>query len=307
MVAEIMRLVGRFEGLTSSGPEPKLRRQNQIRTVVGSLAIEGNTLGLEQATAILDQKRVIGPKREIQEVKNAIHVYSQAKTFAPTKSQELLRAHGLMLQGLANDAGRFRTKSVGIFRGQKLTHSAPPAKQVPRLVNDLLGFLRNDKDSHPLIKSAVVHYGLEFIHPFSDGNGRVGRLWQHLVLLGVHAVFEHVPVESIIHQRQAEYYRVLRACDKAGDSSRFIDFSLHTVHTALADFLAELKPEAPTATSRRSIAREHFKRRWFSRKEYLLLLKLISTATASRDLKEGVSQHQLQIQGATATARYRFR
>lgn len=305
-VAEIMRGVGRYEGLAVPAPEPKLRRRNQIRAIVGSLAIEGNTLGIEQATALLDRKRVIGPKRHIQEVENAIRVYARARAFNPSKSRDLLHAHRLMLKGLSNDAGKFRSGSVGIFRGQKLTHRAPPAEQVPRLVGDVLAFLESDKETHPLIKSAVVHYELEFIHPFSDGNGRLGRLWQHIVLLGVHPIFEQVPFESIIHERQSDYYRVLRTCDQAGDSSAFIDFSLQAIQRALVEFLGELRPRPATAASRLSVAREHFKRRWFSRQEYLLLLKLISTATASRDLKQGVMQRELQTKGAAARTRYRF-
>ena len=305
--ADIMRLVGRYEGLTSPRPEPKLRRQNQIRTILSSLAIEGNTLGIEQATAILEKKTVIGPKREILEVENAILAYGKASDFDPTKSKDLLRAHGLMMKGLAEDAGKYRAGGVGIFKGAELAHMAPPAKQVPLLVDQVLHFLKTDRETYPLIQSAVVHYELEFIHPFSDGNGRLGRLWQHIVLLRIHPLFEYVPVESVIHERQDEYYRVLRECDKRGDSSLFIEFALSAVHSSLESFLSELRPERQTAESRLAVAREEFKGRQFSRKDYLALLKVVSTATASRDLRDGVEQGLLVKEGTKAVARYRFR
>ena len=219
---DIMTMVGRYEGMMSPQPQPKLRRANQIRTVVGSLAIEGNTLSLEQATAVLDHKRVIGSAREIKEVQNAIATYALAASFNPGKEKHLLDAHRGLTRGLVKDAGRYRGGAVGIFAGSRVTHVAPPAARVGTLVRQVLGFADGDKEVHPLVRSAVTHYELEFIHPFSDGNGRVGRLWQHVVLLRAHPLFALIPVESVIQTRQEEYYRVLGECDKAGHSSRFI-------------------------------------------------------------------------------------
>lgn len=307
LLTEIMRLVGRYEGLTSPTPQPKLRRQNQIRTVLGSLAIEGNTLSLDQATAILEDRRVIGPKREILEVENALGVYAGARELDPGKSRDLRSAHRSMMRGLIDDAGSYRTKGVGVFQGSKVAHVAPPAKRVPALVEDLLGFVRRSADSHPLVKAAVTHYELEFIHPFTDGNGRMGRLWQHVMLVRFHPLFDFVPVESLIHAKQAEYYRVLGACDQAGASTLFVEFSLASVLTALEEFLRELRPEPVTWTARLEIARGVFGDREFSRKDYLAHFKALSTATASRDLKEGVDARTLVKSGDKSRTRYRFR
>jgi Fic family protein len=302
-----MRLVGRYEGLLSPRPQPKLRRHNRIRTIRGSLAIEGNTLTESQITAVIEKKRVIGPKREIREVQNAVDVYDTAASLNPTRQADLLRAHGRLMKGLVEDAGKFRSSAVGILRGTRVAHVAPPANRVPRLVADVLAFLKKDLDTHPLVKSAVVHYELEFIHPFSDGNGRMGRLWQHVVLLHYHPVFDYLPIESVIHAKQAEYYRVLAACDQAGNSTRFIEFSLRTIQQALQDFLGELRPEPATSSSRLEAARTHFGKTPFTRKDYLSLHKNISTATASRDLKQATQQRSLTTQGSHSQTTYRFR
>lgn len=307
-LVEIMRLVGRYEGLTSPTPQPKLRRQNQIRTVLGTLAIEGNTLSMDQATAIIDKKRVLGPKREILEVENAIHVYARARELDPGKSRDLRAAHGVLMRGLIEDAGAYRTKAVGVFQGSKVAHVAPSAKRVPVLVDELLSFIRRrGATPHPLVKAAVAHYELEFIHPFSDGNGRVGRLWQHVMLVRFHPLFEFVPFESMIHAKQAEYYRVLGACDQAGSSTLFVEFSLASLLTSLEEFLGELRPEPLDAKTRLDVARVVFGDREFSRKDYLDHFKALSTATASRDLKHGVDAKSLSRSGDKARARYRFR
>lgn len=304
--AEVMRLVGRLEGLSSPAPQPKLRRQNRIRTVVGSVAIEGNTLTFDQATALLDDKRVVGSKREILEVQNALAAYATASAFNPNRERDLLRAHGILMKGLATDAGRYRNQGVGVFQGTALAHMAPPAKRVPALVGQLLEFVARDP-TPDLFKAAVAHYELEFIHPFSDGNGRVGRLWQHVILVKAHPVFEHVPVESIIHARQRDYYRVLGECDAAGDASAFVGFALTAIHDALAEFVRELRPEPIDATGRleafRAMAGAQAD---FSRQDYRAHWKTLSTATASRDLKAGVEQKLLLRQGDKSRARYRF-
>ena len=304
--AEILRLVGRHEGLMSPRPQPQLRRRNRIRSIQGSLAIEGNTLSEDQVTAILEHRRVAGPRREILEVQNAIATYDRAATFDPAAERDLLAAHGLMMEGLADDAGRYRRKGVGVLRGRRVTHLAPPPRQVPRLMGDLLKFLRTDRETHPLIKSAVFHYELEFIHPFSDGNGRLGRLWQHVILLRIHPVFEFLPVESVIRSEQRRYYRALGASDKAGASTAFVEFSLETIRQAFEEFAGELRPEAQTGRDRLQVARGHFSDRPFSRKDYLALFRRLSTATASRDLKDGVDRAELTRSGDKSTSTYRF-
>jgi Fic family protein len=175
LVAEIAAEVGRLGALAGSGSVPKLRRENRIRSIHASLAIENNTLTLDQVTSVIAGKRVLGPQREIQEVKNAFAAYEAMPSWKPTALKDLLAAHRLMLEGLVDEAGKFRTRSVGIAKGKRIVHLAPPADRVPGLMKDLLGWLKRT-DAHPLIAGCVFHYELEFIHPFADGNGRIG-IW----------------------------------------------------------------------------------------------------------------------------------
>jgi Fic family protein len=303
--AEIMRRLGQHDGLSRPRPQPQLRKQNRIRTVRSSVAIEGNSLTEDQVTAILDERRVVGSKREILEVQNAIAVYEGAAKLDPTREAHLLGAHARLMRDLIADAGRYRTRGVGVFHGSRVAHVAPPAKQVHRLVDQLLGFLATDA-TPAIVKSALVHYELEFIHPFSDGNGRIGRLWQHVVLLRVHPIFEFVPFESAIKKRQAAYYRVLGECDRAGDASRFVAFSLDTIVESLSELTDALRPEPLSVADRLRAARETFGSKNFTRKDYLRLHKTLSTATASRDLRAGVAGGQLARSGEKALTRYRF-
>ena len=234
LVAEIAAEVGRLGALAGSGSVPKLRRENRIRSIHASLAIENNTLTLDQVTSVIAGKRVLGPQREIQEVKNAFAAYEAMPSWKPTALKDLLAAHRVMLEGLVDEAGKFRTRSVGIAKGKRIVHLAPPADRVPGLMKDLLGWLKRT-DAHPLIAGCVFHYELEFIHPFADGNGRIGRLWQTLILSQWNPLFAFLPVETVIRDQQAEYYRILAACDKAGNSTAFIEYLLSALLVALRD------------------------------------------------------------------------
>lgn len=234
LVAEIAELLGRLEALGISGKVPVLRRQNRIRSIHSSLAIENNTLTLEQVTAIIAGKRVLGPPREVQEVRNAFAAYEAMESWNPASSRDLLAAHRLLMEGLVDGAGKFRTGSVGIAQGKQIVHLAPPATRVPGLMKDLLSWLKRT-DAHPLIAGSVFHYELEFIHPFADGNGRIGRLWQTLILSRWNSLFTYLPVESVIRDRQADYYKVLAKCDNAGNSNAFIEFLLGAILTALRE------------------------------------------------------------------------
>ncbi|MGR9013274.1 MAG: Fic family protein [Gammaproteobacteria bacterium] len=227
-VAEISELLGRWSAGNQGALSPQLRRENRIRTVQASLAIEHNSLSLEQVTAILDGKTVLGLPREIQEVRNAFAAYEQLPEWQPTNGEHLLAAHVRLMLGLIDEAGQWRSGGVGVFRDRELVHMAPPAIQIPRLMNDLLGWLANT-DIHPLIASCVFHYEFEFIHPFSDGNGRLGRLWQTLILSRWRTEMAYLPVESIIREQQSEYYRVLGEADQASDCTVFIEFMLGTL------------------------------------------------------------------------------
>jgi Fic family protein len=234
LVAEIAGEVGRLGALAGSGNVPKLRRENRIRSIHASLAIENNTLTLDQVTSVIAGKRVLGPQREIQEVKNAFAAYEAMPSWKSSALKDLLAAHRLMLEGLVDEAGKFRTRSVGIAKGKRIVHLAPPADRVPGLMKDLLGWLKRT-DAHPLIAGCVFHYELEFIHPFADGNGRMGRLWQTLILSQWHPLFAFLPVETVIRDQQAEYYRILAACDKAGNSTAFIEYLLSALLVALRE------------------------------------------------------------------------
>jgi Fic family protein len=234
-VAEIAGLLGRLDATSGLGKAPMLRRENRIRSIHSSLAIENNTLTLEQVTAVIAGKRVLGPPREVQEVKNAFDAYEAMETWNPSASKDLLAAHRILMHGLVDGAGCFRTGSVGIAQGKQIVHLAPPAASVHGLMKDLLGWLRRT-DAHPLVASCVFHYELEFIHPFTDGNGRIGRLWQTLILSRWNPLFAFLPVETVIRDRQADYYKVLATCDKAGNSTAFIEFLLAAIFTALQKF-----------------------------------------------------------------------
>ncbi len=306
LCTEIAKLLGQLEGFHVTKPEPKLRRSNRVRTIQASLSIEGNTLALEQVTAILDGKRVIGSKREILEVQNAIAAYDQISRFSPHSAKSLKLAHALLMKGLVEDAGKWRTRNVGVLQDDKVAHVAPQAKRVAELMDQLFAFVKEEKETHPLILSAVFHYELEFIHPFSDGNGRIGRLWQTTLLSKFHPLFEFTPIESVIRKRQQAYYRALGLADKAGEASPFIEFSLETILEALEELRGDIRPEPILVKDRLEIAKEHFQQSSFSRKDYLAIFKTISTATGSRDLSHGVVSRALEKVGEKSQARYRF-
>lgn len=302
----ISHLLGQYEGLRHPVPQPSLRRKNRIKTIQGSLAIEGNTLSIDQMTAILEGKRVVGPKKEILEVQNALSAYEIIHQYDIFSFSSFLKAHKLLMQGLVEDAGKVRSKNVGVLKGSKISHIAPKPDRVDALLHDLFLFLKQEKHIHPLILSSVFHYEVEFIHPFSDGNGRIGRLWQSAILLKSHPLFEFIPTESIVKERQGAYYRALEISDNEGKSTSFIAFMLQAIQKALEEFLAEVKPVPQTSEMRLALAKVEFGRRTFSRRDYIRFLKTISTATASRDLLDGTKKKVLIKTGQKALTSYRF-
>lgn len=237
LVSEISEAVGRLTAVSSGAESPTLRKINRIRTIQGSLAIEGNTLSREQVTAIIDGQRVMAPPREILEVRNAITVYDKFQDWRVEEESELLEAHRILMNGLIEDVGVYRSGGVGVISGEKVIHVAPPAKRVPALVKDLFGWLVRSQD-HPLIVSSVFHYEFEFIHPFTDGNGRIGRLWQSLILHQWNTIFAHAPVESLVHAHQDEYYQALKDSTQQTDSAPFIEFMLRMILGAITSFLS---------------------------------------------------------------------
>lgn len=241
-VAAIGEAVGRLTVLTDRARALRLRRINRIRTIQGSLAIEGNTLSEAQITAILEGKRVIAPPREVQEVRNALAAYDRFDTWQPEAEGDLLEAHRILMSGLIDEAGRYRRGGVGVMAGQQVIHMAPPADRVPQLMGDLFGWLAAT-EAHPLIASSVFHYEFEFIHPFADGNGRMGRLWQSLILARWNPLFADIPVEGLIFEHQAEYYQALQEGTRQTDSAPFIAFMLRMVLDALAASTPEVTPD----------------------------------------------------------------
>jgi Fic family protein len=232
LISQISESIGRLSVLAEIQDNLKLRKANRIRTIQGSLAIEGNTLSKEQITAILNGKPVIASPKEVQEVRNAIKAYEEFQQWQSTDESDLLKAHQFLMTGLIDEIGQYRHGGVGVMSGDQVVHMAPPANQVTRLMSELLQWLAQS-DVHPLIQSSVFHYEFEFIHPFADGNGRMGRLWQTLILSRWNPLFAHIPVESLIYQNQSAYYDALKASTDQTDSAPFIEFILQMIFDAI--------------------------------------------------------------------------
>lgn len=234
-ITQIAELVGQVNAASGMSVNPTLRRTNRIRTIYSSLAIEQNTLSLEQVTAVLNGKHVLAPPKDITEVKNAYEIYEMMDTLDPCSMDHLLNAHAVMTKGLIQESGCFRSGPVGVVDKQgKILHFGTLPDYVPGLVAELLDWVKSS-DYHPLIKSCVFHYELELIHPFSDGNGRIGRLWHTLILARWKPIFAWLPVESIIHDRQQEYYDAINRSNAEGESTAFIDFMLSAIEEALLE------------------------------------------------------------------------
>ena len=234
LIVEIGQYVGSITTYESMHRNPVLRRENRIKSIYSSLAIEQNTLSLDQVSDVINGKRVLGPPEDIREVKNAYEAYEHVSELDPYSIKNLLYAHKLMTEGLVKEAGRFRSGNVDVYAGDRLIHAGTPARYVPELVSQLMTWLKESK-YHPLVKSCIFHYEFEFIHPFADGNGRTGRLWQSLILRKWNELFAWLPVETLVHENQEEYYRVLQKADNAGDSTEFVEFMLGMIRNALKE------------------------------------------------------------------------
>lgn len=258
-IAEIAELVGHVNALQDLSANPTLRRTNRIRTIYSSLAIEQNTLSLDQVTAVLNGKRVIAPPKDIAEVKNAYEIYEMMESLNPYSVDDLLSAHGVMTRGLVDESGCFRSGPVGVVDKQgNILHFGTLPDYVPGLVMELLNWVRKS-DFHMLIKSCVFHYELELIHPFADGNGRIGRLWHTLLLTQWKPMFAWLPVESIIHDRQDEYYQAINRSNNEAESTIFIEFVLSAMKEALM--------EAVQVRNTENMSRED--QRWYQIKRFL--------------------------------------
>ena len=241
LISQISEKIGEINTLENTERTVQLRKKNRIRTIHSSLAIENNSLTIEQITAIIEGKRVLGPPNEIQEVKNAVQAYELLLNLNPYKQNDLLKAHQLMMNDLVKHNGKYRKGGVGIFDGKGVVHVAPPADRVPFLMNDLFDWLKST-DVHPLIKSCVFHYEFEFIHPFEDGNGRMGRLWQTVILTEWKPIFAWLPIETLIKENQKLYYKALGISDSNADSTEFIEFMLSIILKTIKEIITtELK------------------------------------------------------------------
>lgn len=305
LISSISERIGEVKSAHLQSPPTELRKKNRIKTIQSSLEIEGNTLTIEQITDLINNKRVLAPKKDILEVKNAIEVYSRLNVFKVYQLKSLCKAHGLLMEGLVDKPGQLRTTSVGIVKGDIVAHLAPPGDMVYSLINDLFDYLKNDDDIN-LVKSCVFHYEFEFIHPFVDGNGRMGRLWQTMILKEYSPVFEFLPIESIIKNRQQEYYSALGKSDDQGSSTIFIEFMLNVINDALEDLL---RIQSPSITNRDRIKlfKDIIGKSYFTRQDYLRHNKEISSATASRDLKNAVDDGILEKTGEKRLTKYRFK
>lgn len=234
LIVEIGQYVGSITTYETMHQNPVLRRESRIKTIYSSLAIEQNTLSLDQVSDVIAGKRILGPPQDIREVQNAYEAYERVSALDPYSVKNLLLAHRIMMEGLTKEAGVFRSGNVGVFAGDQLVHAGTPAKYVPELMAQLMTWLKESK-YHPLVKSCLFHYEFEYIHPFADGNGRTGRLWQSLILQKWNDLFAWLPVETLVHENQEEYYRVLQKADSVGDSTEFVEFMLGMIRDALKE------------------------------------------------------------------------
>jgi Fic family protein len=301
LISSISEKIGEVNANYLNKQSPQLRKQNRIKTIHSSLQIEGNTLTEEQITALIENKRVIGPKKDVLEVLNAITVYDKLEEYKFSSDKSFLKAHLELMNGLIESAGKYRKQGVGIVKGTKVEHIAPPHENVPHLMKDLFEYLK-DADELTLIKSCVFHYEMEFIHPFLDGNGRMGRLWQTLILMSEYPIFEFLPFETLISQTQDDYYKSLSLCDKSGKSTYFIEYMLDVIDRSLGSLL-----NYNNRILKGSDRLEYFLKlgiKEFTRKDYMNIFKDLSSATASRDLKKGIELNMFESVGNLNKTKY---
>lgn len=294
-ITEIAELVGKISGAKSLSSSPTLRKANRIRTIYGSLAIEQNTLSLAQITAVLDGKRVLAPPKDIAEVQNAYEIYERMDCLDPFSVDALLTAHGVMMRGLVEEAGCFRSRPVGVVNQQgEVVHFGTLPAYIPGLVSDLLEWTRVS-ELPMLLKSCVFHYEFELIHPFADGNGRVGRLWHTLLLSKWNPVFAWLPVESIVHDRQQEYYEAINASNAESKSTKFILFMLSAIQSSIMEALnvsGEMMDDA--ANHRWNVVRDHLSRHTMIQNADVCQLLGVSSATANRLLRGWMQDGRLE-------------
>jgi Fic family protein len=307
-VGKITELVTIFEISRSNIITPKLRKKCLIKTITGTLQIEGNTLDEEEITAIIEGKRVLATPKEIAEVKGAIELYQSIDIFDYKKLEDILKAHQILMKEILINSGKFRDKNVGVGGEKAIVHIAPPSNKVPALMASLFKWLKNT-DIHPLIKSSVFHYELEFIHPFIDGNGRIGRFWQTLILYKWKPVFGSIPVESLIKENQQEYYEALKISDSLGESTPFIEFMLKIIFDACNGMLNENAPKKVP----RNVPKERLDKivklikenKFITINEIAEILK-VSSKTIKRDIAKLKEKGMLKREGSLKTGYWKL-
>jgi Fic family protein len=301
LISSISEKIGEVNANYLSKQSPQLRKQNRIKTIQSSLQIEGNTLTEDQITALIENKRVVGPEKDVIEVLNAIKVYNELNNYKLYAEKDFLKAHASLMKGLIKNEEKYRNQSVGVVKGSNIEHIATPFQHVPYLMKDLFGYLKDD-DELTLIKSCVFHYEMEFIHPFIDGNGRMGRLWQTVILLKDYPVFEFLPFETLISETQEEYYKSLSRSDKSGKSTLFIEYMLGVIEKSLAQLLNYNNRILKDTDRLEYFLNQGLKE--FSRKDYMRVFKNIASATASRDLKKGIELNLFKSNGQLNKTKY---
>ena len=301
LIGSISEKIGEVNANYLNKQSPQLRKQNRIKTIHSSLQIEGNTLTEEQITALIENKRVIGPQKDVLEVLNAIKVYEKLEEYKFSSVKNFQKAHYELMNGLIESAGKYRKKGVGIVKGTKVEHIAPPHENVPHLMRDLFEYLK-DSNELTLIKSCVFHYEVEFIHPFIDGNGRMGRLWQTLILMSEYPIFEFLPFETLISQTQDDYYKSLSLSDKSGKSTYFIEYMLSVIDKSLESLLNYNNRILKDLDRLEYFIKLGVKE--FTRKDYMNIFKDLSSATASRDLKKGIELNMFESVGNLNKTKY---
>lgn len=233
-ISRIMEKIGKLDNYTNFNKKTLLRKNNKIRSIHSSLAIEANSLSLNQVQDVIDGKLVIGKQKEIQEVKNAYKAYEMINDINPYSIEDLKKIHGVMTYLILDESGEYRKGNEGVFDGEKCIHICPPPKQVNELMNQLFDWMKKCKNNlHPLILSAVFHYEFVFIHPFKDGNGRTARLWHNILLSNWKEIFQYFPIESQFKKYQDKYYQAIADCNLQGSSTIFIEFMLKMIDEVL--------------------------------------------------------------------------
>ena len=309
LISRISEKVGEINSLENSPHRVELRKQNRIKTIHSSLAIENNSLSIEQITAIIEGKRVLGSPNEIMEVKNAIQSYELLLSLNPYEEKDLLKAHSLMMKNLVTRNGKYRNDGVGIFDGEQFVHLSPSADRVPALMADLFEWLKTS-DVHPLIKSCVFHYEFECIHPFQDGNGRMGRLWQTVILKDWKDVFAWLPVETLVKENQAEYYKALSVSDSNADNTLFTEFMLSMILRAIEEIIETEKKVTVKFTQKVTVNQkkiiEAIKQNPFVTQDELAKIVGISRKSIIQNMKKLQENGIIQRMGADKNGQWKI-